>query len=146
MISSLSALCKKVVGSLRSSHLPLLHVCMPALPGSWTNLCTTPAKSLLQTPFAALCSWNQLWCLVNSLLVEAQNLTVNMEGIEKELKAHHMLEGARQQQKWSWPSQHFSSGEPSVGYASEKGVGKPGLPECYAKKKPKPNLEIIFFN
>lgn len=37
-----------------------------------------PSKISPTDPFAALCSWNQLWCLVNSLLVEAQKLTVNI--------------------------------------------------------------------
>lgn len=53
--------------------------------------------------------------LANSLLVEAQSLTVNAEGIEKELKGHYALGGTRRQQKWSQRSWPFILGEPSAG-------------------------------
>lgn len=40
------------------------------------------------------CSIGPRKCLVNSRLVEAQSLTVNMEGIEKELKGHCRCQAA----------------------------------------------------
>lgn len=103
----------------------------------------------------------------NSLLVEAQSLTVNAEGIEKELKGHYAtgshqaateMESAqlalylRRAKCWVGSTcaqvkllRKMKLFQDSVnlgyayGYASENGAGKPGL-QNVMENKTKPNL------